>query len=466
MDKPLFSLLKSYAEDDVIRMHMPGHKGNALPFFADNAKYDITEIPGFDNLHNPEGVLLSSMKLAAKLWGSDNAYYLVNGSTCGILAGIRATVKRGQKVLVARNCHKSVFNALEICGAQVKFIMPPFIGKWGIFGSIRPADIEKALKNDKNISLIILTSPTYEGVISDIRSICKIAHSYGCPVLVDEAHGAHLSFMGEVNNAVSAGADIVVQSLHKTLSCPTQTAICHVSEKLKEKASHQLSVFETSSPSYILLCAIDEFIRHISKDMSIFNLWKKALAEFYDEMQNLEKLEIIGVFADDNTDFYAYDKSKIAVSVKKADITAADLFNVLREKYRIEPEMMGENHGLLMTGTGDGEKSLSRLSAALVEIDRACECKQRREAESFSFENNSFLSLCDAVEADNDLVELQNAEGRICAEYVWAYPPGVPVIVPGEVITKEFCESVNNSKLRLISDSGRIPLEILVVTDK
>lgn len=466
MDKPLLKLLENYAEKNVLRMHMPGHKGRSLPFSDKAAKLDITEIPGFDNLHNPEGVLLSSMKLAAKLWGSEKAFFLVNGSTAGILSGVRALIKKGGKVLVARNCHKSVFNALEICGADIEFIVPPYIERWGISGSVRACDIEKSLKKDKDISLVIITSPTYEGVISDLPSICKLCHKYGCRVLVDEAHGAHLKLMGEKNNAVDAGADIVVQSLHKTLSCPTQTAICHVSgdDALKKKLGRQLSIFETSSPSYLFLCAIDEFVRSALKSSDMFKSWKNSLDAFYKEAQKLEKLEIIGSFTDEN--IFCYDKGKIAVSVKNANISAAELFNILREKYSIEPEMHGENHVLMMTGSGDGEESLKRLSAALIEIDNACKKEKKELCESISFENTLSMKLCDALEDDGDLSEIQRAEGRICAEYVWAYPPGIPIIVPGEVITKAFCESVKNSKLRLISDSGRIPSEIKVVRNK
>ena len=209
-------------------MHMPGHKRGNYPYLAGMADIDITETEGFDNLHSASGVLLKSMEKAAALRGADRAFYLVNGSTCGILAAVCAVLERGDRVLVARNCHKSVYNALELAGAEPVFVYPQINAECGVIGSVRPEDVELEIGKNPDIKLIIVTSPTYEGVISDLKKICELAHKRGIPVLADAAHGAHLGFYGFSGDAVSAGADISVESLHKTLPSLTQTAICYV----------------------------------------------------------------------------------------------------------------------------------------------------------------------------------------------------------------------------------------------
>ena len=226
--------LEEYYNKNYLPMHMPGHKrnvellGEKLPYII-----DITEIEGFDDLHNPEGIIKNIEEKAKKLYKSEKSFILVNGSTCGILSGIRACVNTGDKVLVARNCHKSVYNALEINGLNPIYIVPE-IERDGIDRNISISDVKKKLEENKDIKLIIITSPTYEGIISDIKQIVDIAHKYNVPVLVDEAHGAHLNFIDELKSkeALNVGADIVVQSLHKTLPALTGTALLHIQGNL------------------------------------------------------------------------------------------------------------------------------------------------------------------------------------------------------------------------------------------
>ena len=253
--------LENYFNEDYLPMHMPGHKRN-IKLLGEKLPYriDITEIDGFDDLHHPEGIIKEIEEKAKKIYKSNKSFILVNGSTCGILAGIRSVVNYGDKVLVARNSHKSVYNAIEINCLNPIYVLPK-IDKYGINKNIKADDIENILEKNKDIKLVIITSPTYEGVLSDVKSIVNIAHKYKVPVLVDEAHGAHLSFMENSNfEALNCGADIVIQSLHKTLPALTGTAILHIKGDLvkEEDVRRELSIFETSSPSYILMSSIDE----------------------------------------------------------------------------------------------------------------------------------------------------------------------------------------------------------------
>ena len=219
--------LEAYGKSDVYPFHMPGHKRNPLPF-PEVYGIDITEIDGFDNLHHAEGILKEAQQRAADLYGSAHCYYLVNGSTCGILASICAAVKKRGRILAARNSHKAVYHALFLSELTAEYLYPA-VTECGIQGQITPRQVEDALKKDPETSAVVITSPTYEGVISDIEGIAKVAHVHGIPLIVDSAHGAHLGFGGEFpQNAVRLGADAVIESLHKTLPSFTQTALLHL----------------------------------------------------------------------------------------------------------------------------------------------------------------------------------------------------------------------------------------------
>ncbi|MDD4715945.1 MAG: aminotransferase class I/II-fold pyridoxal phosphate-dependent enzyme, partial [Oscillospiraceae bacterium] len=253
----LTDVLRGYGKLGIYPMHMPGHKRNPS-FFSLPSPYEIdfTEVEGLDMLHDAQGILLDGMRRAAGLYGSSHTFYLVNGSTCGILSGITSCTRKGDRILVARNCHQSVYNAIGLQDLQAVYLLPEPDLAFGIWGSVSPAQVKRALDQYQDIRLIVLTSPTYEGVVSDISAIAKLSHERGIPLLVDEAHGAHLGFSPKFpQNSVQAGADLVIHSLHKTLPAPTQAALIHINGTLvdPEQVRRQLAVFETSSPSYVLM---------------------------------------------------------------------------------------------------------------------------------------------------------------------------------------------------------------------
>ena len=224
----LYRKLIEYAGSDYYPFHMPGHKRNINEGVCPYA-YDITEIEGFDNLHEPMGILRLAMEEAAAFYESDKTYFLVNGSTCGLLSAICALTAKEDKVLVARNCHKAVYNALFLHELMPVYIYPEYIEAWGISGGISPYKLAYLLEEHKEIRVVVITSPTYEGVVSDIEKIAAIVHEKQRILIVDEAHGAHFGMHGELPRpALSKGADVVIQSLHKTLPALTQTALLHV----------------------------------------------------------------------------------------------------------------------------------------------------------------------------------------------------------------------------------------------
>lgn len=427
-------LIDKLSANNKIPMHMPGHKRNTAlaPYLKSLcAELDITEIEGFDNLHAPGGIILESMKKAAALRNTKSAFYLVNGSTAGILAGISAVVEREDTVICARNCHKSVYNALELVGASPVFVMPKIHEETGISGSISPNDIAKKIKENPNTKLIIITSPTYEGVVSDVEKICAIAHSHKIPVFVDAAHGAHLGFSkGFLKDAVSCGADISVESLHKTLPSLTQTAVLYVNSKFVdvEMVAERLTVFQTTSPSYLLMASIDGCVNLLAeKKEELFSTWEERLLAFYKKCDSLENLRILK----NNGEFFGLDISKIVILTKDGNWLADAL-----RKMGIECEMIAPGYVVAMTGMGDTKEMLSYFAACLLKLDEVAE-KPENAGKTGLVLPKRVLEIKPAKKKETEEVAVSDIVGRISAEYVWAYPPGIPIITPGEECSAE-----------------------------
>jgi arginine/lysine/ornithine decarboxylase len=342
----LQSELEQYNSSGIYPMHMPGHKRNSalLPFPSPYA-IDITEIDGFDNLHDAHGILAKGMKKAAALYGSGASFYLVSGSTCGILAGISACTKQGDAVLMARNCHRSVYHAVSLCRLRPVYLLPKTDEPFGISGSVSPEDVEAALK-ESGARLVVITSPTYAGVCSDLEAIAGVAHRHGVPLLVDAAHGAHFGFSGYFPpNAVRSGADLVVHSLHKTLPALTQSALLHVNGGFVDPGDVQraLSVFETSSPSYVLMASIDSCIALLEEQSKeLFKAYEKLLDRFSRDMEGLEHLRIFRMGGDrkrNHPNVFDFDPGKLILSVKNTSLSGVGLHDVLLRDYRIQLEM-------------------------------------------------------------------------------------------------------------------------------
>lgn len=427
----LFDKLKANRR---IPFHMPGHKrntkllGKKLPY-----DIDITEIDGFDNLHSPRGVIKEIEDKAKRIYNSDNSFVLVNGSTVGILSGVAAVLSRGDDVLIARNCHKSVYNAVELVGARAHYITPE-TDEYGVFQPLNPAVLKRRLEEVKP-KLLVITSPTYEGVCSDIEGICELAHSYNIPVLLDSAHGAHMYELG-------SSADIVVMSLHKTLPALTQCALAHINGDLvsAEKFRIKLSVFETSSPSYVLMSSVDECLSLLEnesyKTRSLEYVLKRA--DLNDGLADLKHLKLL-----EYDDIY-----KLVIFSGYSDLSGIELANVLRESYNIEVEMATASYVVLITTECDDFWSYKLLQNALKEIDASINKTDFESPKAFPIPKKQ----CEACEVKDSLaVDLSSSEGKISAEYVWAYPPGIPLIVPGEVVSREIIDYISSGVAKSVN---------------
>lgn len=444
----LLEKLTRYAAGDMCPMHMPGHKradqGGGLPWGL-----DITEIDGFDNLHDAQGILKEGMERAARLYGSRRAFFLVGGSTCGILAGICAATRPGDTVLLPRGCHKSVYHALELRDLKPVYLPVPVDEAFGVAGSLRPETVAAALAAHPEAKLVIVTSPTYEGVVSDVAAIAALAHEADVPVLVDEAHGAHLDLAPWLPaGAVAAGADLVIQSAHKTLPSLTQTALAHWNSDLVPEAefARQLAIFETSSPSYLLMGSLDHCYALLEREGApLWEEYRENLEAFDRQTAALRHLRLLchsGDKVDCHPDFFAFDPGKIVISTRHTGMTGTELMELLRRQFHIELEMAQSDYALAMTSLCDTPETLARLARALVDIDRALlsgapllpvpECPLPRQR----------MSIRQAREAAGCLVPAEQAAGQICGEMIWAYPPGIPLLVPGEEITTRILETL------------------------
>lgn len=461
----LLKKLMDYGAGDTYPFHMPGHKRRCeqdVLTCPNPFSIDITEIEGFDNLHHPEGILRDSMDRAAAVYGSDRTYYLVGGSTCGILSAICACVKPGEPFLMARNSHKAAYHAVFLNNLEPAYVYPEVWTEYQIQGGISPQRVDEILRERPGLRAVFLTSPTYEGVVSDVEKIAELAHERGIPLIVDEAHGAHFPFgKGDFpRSALESGADLVIQSLHKTLPSLTQTAVLHLKSSLirPEQVERYLSIFQSSSPSYVFLAAMENCIRFMDGEgrerMQQFGHRLRRWSAEGDLLRCLKMLPGTGGASKTQEGvlygIYSRDPSKIIVSTEAAGVSGTELAALLRERYHLEPEMACRGYVLFMTSLMDTEDGFNRLYQALWEVDRElCTRPRPGKAESggrtWLAAPDRRMSIFEAGHAAQEEVELSAAVGRVSGGFITVYPPGVPAVVPGEMITEETVKLIRSN---------------------
>ncbi|MCM1284203.1 MAG: aminotransferase class V-fold PLP-dependent enzyme [Muribaculaceae bacterium] len=436
------------AHSRVYPFHMPGHKRRGFSDFPSPYSLDITEIEGFDNLHHPLGILKEEQARAAAVYGSKQCYYLVNGSTCGLLAAISAAVRPGGRVLVARNCHKSVYNALYLRRLRPVYVYPA-ITRQGLQGQIRAEDIRQKLAEYKDIRAVVVTSPTYDGILSDVAAIAEETHRRGIPLIVDGAHGAHLGFHEAFpENAVRLGADAVVMSIHKTLPAFTQTALLHLcSDRLSAPETERfLGIYESSSPSYVLMAGISRCMELLSSPAvrEQFSVYAQRLADFRERIQKLSHFKAPGAEDFTREEAFAFDPGKLIIDTSASGMTGARLKERLLTDYGLQTEMASGAYVLAMTSLMDSREGFDRLAAALEELDRKADVLPERDRDASAGETDRLtaaelyqrqfadMELWEALDAEQEIVPLSAAAGRSIADYLFLYPPGIPILAPGE----------------------------------
>ena len=441
-ERPIISFLTEHADKHTVSFHMPGHKGSAIykkfgytEFLEKMMDCDITEIIGADNLFQTEGILKAAQEEYAKLYNVKRAYMLVNGTSGGVIAAIMASVPKGGKLVMARNSHKAIYNTLLLADIQPVYAYPEMIEEYGISGEITAEEITRCLDENPDASAVILPSPNYYGICSDIRKIAEIVHSRGKILIVDQAHGAHLKFFSDCGfsdmpqSAEEQGADIAVNSIHKTLASFTQSAALTFNSDLLDHYTleDKLQMIQSTSPSYILMGSLDinaDIIKNHKEE--VFTAWHDALAYFYAEAENISGLAVI---RDAKLDF-----TKINLDMSAYGLSGAELEQMLMEK-GIYAELTTGNILMCMTGIGNTKADMEKLLEALREIAALHPLAEGKKQTPPAVLEARF-ELC-AVPSKKERVPLSEGAGRICASSIIPYPPGIPFICPGERITDE-----------------------------
>ena len=454
MKRSLLDFLPEHAALDPVSFHMPGHKGSQLykklgygDILDKLMDCDITEIPGADNLFQTEDVILEVMEKYRKLYGSKKSYLLVNGSSVGLIAGILSCTKRGDKVIMARNSHKSIFNAMRLGGLDPVYLFPGILEEYGILGGISPEEVKRLLGENPEAACVVLPSPNYYGICSDIKAIAEVCHERDKILIVDQAHGAHLKFIGEGYplSAEEGGADIVINSTHKTLASWTQTAIMNVMSGRVDLGivEDNLQILESSSPSYPLMLSLDinaDILLDEKKKSEVFSEWTEAVDRFYKEAKNIPGLRII--------EDPMLDRTKLNMDMGSLGLNGNELERLLNER-GIFIELVTGNIIMGMSGIGTTGEDVDRLLDALRDIakERAGESAPEPEEQTGIL---TFKPERAPVPEEKESVRIDDCAGRVCAGSIIPYPPGIPLLCPGEVITEELIAYVK--KLRSMGE--------------
>ena len=456
MKKTLYNYLKQHSDSDMYPFHMPGHKRNfQCGLLSGLYRMDITEIDGFDNLHEPESIIKDAQERAAELYHSEESFYLVNGSTSGILSAVSALSGGANRLIIARNCHKAVYHAAFLNHMKLYDVYPEIYEEYDIAGPVSVEAVEKEIKailqetdEEKSaaeaIAGVVITSPTYDGVVSDVKAIADMVHGYGVPLIVDQAHGAHFGFHPSYpENAVSQGADIVIHSVHKTLPAPTQTALLHRNGNLidREKLKRYLHIYQSSSPSYLLMAGIDEALFTIATEGF------RRLDELLGLRKQLEKraetFQHIRVCPHT-------EPGKLIISVKNTSVTGQELSDILRKTYHLQMEMASGSYVTAILTMMDTKEGMERLATALQEIDQNLSATSEKQLPlpGLKIHPKRVMEIYEAYQSKFEKVDLKEAVDRTAAEFVSLYPPGIPILVPGEVISERVLEIIQGYQER------------------
>lgn len=449
-ETPLFTGLMEHAKKNPIQFHIPGHKkGTGIDpefrqFIGDNAlSIDLINIAPLDDLHQPKGMISNAQQLAAQAFGADHTFFSVQGTSGAIMAMIMTVCGPGDKIIVPRNVHKSVMSAIVFSGAVPIFIHPEIDPVLGISHGITTESVSKALQQNPDAKGVLVINPTYFGVAADLKKIVEIAHSYHVPVLVDEAHGVHIHFHEYLPiSAMQAGADMAATSVHKLGGSMTQSSVLNVKEGLvsSNRVSTILSMLTTTSTSYLLLASLDVARKQLAtKGKELLDRTIQLAQSARSSINGIDHLYCVGEEILGTKATFDYDPTKLIISVKDLGITGYDAEKWLREVYNIEVELSDLYNILCIITPGDTEKEINLLVNALQQL-----------SDQFSHLSGSVniqvllpdipelvLTPRDAFYAETEIVPFEESAGRIIAEFIMVYPPGIPIFIPGEIITEE-----------------------------
>ncbi len=472
-DAPMYNALTEYVSRGTVPFHMPGHKqGAGLPkeFFNLIPRIDLTEIYGLDNLHFPKGSIKQAEELLAHAFRAEHSYFLVNGSTGGILTAIMATCEPGKKVIVQRHCHGSVANGLTLAGAEPVFIESGTVADFNIPDGIDIDKFSEVIARNPDATAVFVTRPSYYGICSNLKAIVDTAHSYGVPVIVDEAHGAHLGFADFLpRSAMDLGADISIQSAHKTLPALTQSSYAHLKGSLvdKERFEHYLRVFQSTSPSYILMAGLDICRAIMQEDgrrlLEQSEIYVDALLKEFEGHKYIRFLNRKHLSSGNE-----HDKTRLVVNMRALGLDGYKLLSLLYNEYNIQPEMADLDNVVCIGTMSDTRDSFAKLAEALNKIaeSEALQISRTHKAAGKVMNEDEcaikdllmpgiperVISLKEAAYAKYESIPVERAAGRINRNMLVPYPPGIPLVWPGERVTDEALKYIR----RVYECGGRV----------
>ncbi|GAA0825752.1 aminotransferase class I/II-fold pyridoxal phosphate-dependent enzyme [Clostridium tertium] len=458
-ETPLFDALKEYVDRDTLPFHVPGHKKGVgidkefKNFIGENPfKIDVTVFKLVDSLHHPTGPIKKAQELVADAYESHASFFSIHGTSGAIQAMILAVVNDGDKIIVPRNVHKSVTSGIILSGAVPVFMEPEIDKKLGIAHGVTPETVEKTLKENPDAKAVLIINPTYYGVATDIKKIADIVHSYDIPLIVDEAHGPHLAFSEKLPmSALKAGADICAQSTHKIIGSLTQGSLLHVKSKYVDPKRVQqiLNLMQTTSPSYIIMASLDCARRQIALEGK--DLLQKTIELCKYTRAEINKIPGFYCFGEEvlgKPGSYSFDPTKLTISSRELGITGFELDMILADKYHIQMELSDFYNVLAVGSFGDTKEGMDRLLSALKEISNDYYGKKEPVQDFLDIPAipTKILNPREAFYSDKISIPLNESIGKISGEFLLAYPPGIPVLCPGEEITQEVVDYVHDLK--------------------
>lgn len=456
---PLVDALKEYQQERPAYFCIPGHRyerGLGQRWLTEEEcgflKYDLTEAGGLDDLHRPQGVIREAQELLADLYGAEKSYFLVNGTTCGNEAMLLGTLRENDEIILPRNVHKSVLQGLILCGARPVYLMPEWIGKAGIWGGVSPRAVQKALEEHPRAKAVFLVSPSYYGICCDVKKIADICHQFGVPLLVDEAHGSHLYFSDLLpRGALQQGADGCAQSFHKTTGALTQSSVLHIRTRRIDagRIERALKLVQSTSPSYLLMASLDNSryqLAHQGRKMAEDALEKAAFLR--EKIRALPGMFVLG--KEDTAGKYAaaaLDETRLVFGCET--MSGYELARTLRERYQVETEMADPRNVVAVITFANEEREIRQLLEAMKDI--SLRGKQQFGRKTAGQDEKkipqiplppAYLTPREAFFAETDTVSWQDAAGKIAGEMIAPYPPGIPLLCPGERLTQEIMAAV------------------------
>lgn len=454
---PLFTGLLAHAARNPVQFHIPGHKKGAgmapefRKFIGENAlSIDLINIAPLDDLHHPHGIIKEAQEIAAEAFGADHTFFSVQGTSGAIITMVMSVCGQGDKILVPRNVHKSILTGIVLSGALPVFMTPELDYRLGIAHNLSLETVRNALDQHPDAKAVLVINPTYYGVSTDLKAVVELAHSRGVPVLVDEAHGVHLCFHEELPlSAMQVGADMAATSVHKLGGSMTQTSVLNMREGFINPGRVQsiISMLTTTSTSYLLLASLDVARKQLAtKGRQLVDRAMKLSMKARKEINEIPGLYCFGpeIIGQDSSRF-DFDPTKLCIHVSELGVTGIEMETLLREEFNIEVELSDLYNVLCIVSLGDVEEDLEQLVKALRVL--AARFYRTRPANEMKIKvpTTPILAMSprEAFYAHTEEVPLMESEGRVIAESIMVYPPGIPILLPGEIVSRENLDYIN-----------------------